>query len=935
MKLSLNKTILLITVVLALFSQTVLAVPLAFPGAEGHGAYSVGGRGGDVYTVTNTTDSGAGSLREGIESATGPRTIVFAVSGLISLNDRLYVLNDNITIAGQTAPGDGICVSGHQFTFKASNLIVRFIRSRLGDETGQEDDSFSIQDGSHNVIMDHCSASWSVDEVFSCSTENQGAIDNVTVQWSIISEGLANSVHSKGSHSYGALIRGCYGAKYTYHHNLFAHCNSRMPRPGNYDVNDYISDPLGLEFDFRNNVIYNWGGICPGYDADSDSATRMNFVGNYAFAGPNGTNGYLYDPGCKHFQGYFEGNYLGGSIPGDQYTLCNWTGFSAGEKAAWIQPVPFSTGPIVTDIAPYAYDKVLGHAGASFARDSVDARIVNEVLTGTGSVIDDEDEVGGWPAYNSTAAPTDTDLDGMPDAWETANGLNPSVADNNGYDLDVDYTNLEVYLNSLVAHLWGEWDTPPEAATIVSPADAATDVALTADLVWNAGARAFSHDVYFGTDPTPDAGEFMGNQTATTYDPGILSSYTTYYWAIDEVNSWGTTIGPVWSFTTGELEFDPPTPDPATFAIAPTADSGSAISMTATAGSDASGPVEYLFTETSGNSGGDSSNWQTGTSYTDTGLTESTQYTYTVTMRDGLGNTGAASSPANATTDSCTASDKVQFIYTQTDASTGSGTLSGCVDFTSIGGPGSLYVTGVMPAPTINQKGSAMSVPAGMVGYINAQGDAEQGISNNGVHLGWSGDATLSGSYGGSTYSVTVPLLVPDTAPWDYEYEYKLTDDYPSNDVSGGAVRFAGWIGADGYGHRHTAATVALTTGADTLTINNFLATLGQYAYDDVTVPDTLGITAGCREGATFNDAMYVDEVTFSGTLDIGDLSSTSDEFDPPTPDPATFAVAPAAISDTAISMTSTTGTDVSGPVQYYFDAFDCFNAIHLHGYNA
>ena len=223
----------------------------------------------------------------------------------------------------------------------------------------------------------------------------------------------------------------------------------------------------------------------------------------------------------------------------------------------------------------------------------------------------------------------------------------------------------------------------------------------------------------------------------------------------------------------------------------------------------------------------------------------------------------------------CTASGRVQFTYTQTDASTGSGTLSGCVDFTSVGGPSGLYVTGVMPAATIHQKGTALPVPTGMVGYINAQGSANPGIGNNGVHLGWSGEAILSGSYAGKTYVVTVPLVVPDTAPWDYEYEFKLTDDYPSNDVSGGSVRFAGWIGADGYGHRHTADTVALTTGADTLTINNFLDQVGEYAYDDNGVPDTLGITAGCREGATFNDAMYVDEVTFSGKLVIGDVSVT------------------------------------------------------------
>jgi pectate lyase len=223
------------------------AQQLAFPTAEGFGAYSLGGRGGDVYTVSNINDSGEGSLREGIQSATGPRTIVFAVSGLIKLKSTLKVDKDYITIAGQTAPGDGICLRDACFQISADHVIVRYIRSRLGDEAGREADAISITSG-YNIIMDHCSASWSVDECFSCSTGDKDKIDSVTVQWSIISEALNNSIHEKGSHSYGALIRGCYGAKYSYHHNLFAHNRSRNPRPGNYDENTYLLDSDGLLF---------------------------------------------------------------------------------------------------------------------------------------------------------------------------------------------------------------------------------------------------------------------------------------------------------------------------------------------------------------------------------------------------------------------------------------------------------------------------------------------------------------------------------------------------------------------------------------------------------------------------------------------------------------------------------------------------------------
>jgi hypothetical protein len=317
------KKILLVTgfIVISFLGANAMALVPAFPGAEGFGAYALGGRGGDVYHVTNLYDNGAGSLRYGISSAGGtsstPRTIVFDVSGTIPLASAINVNKSYITIAGQTAPGDGICIRDHRINVKASNLVIRYIRSRLGDESLTEEDGIWIQNGS-NIIMDHISASWSVDEVFSCSTDtNNPLLTNVTVQWSIISEALNHSIHGKGDHGYGALIRGCHDEKFTYHHNLWAHNASRNPRPGNYDStvsggNPYWDDPCGLLFDFRNNVIYNWEGSRPGYDADLDSICRYNYVGNWAKAGVNGTNGYLYSAGCKYFRAYYTGNYCDG-----------------------------------------------------------------------------------------------------------------------------------------------------------------------------------------------------------------------------------------------------------------------------------------------------------------------------------------------------------------------------------------------------------------------------------------------------------------------------------------------------------------------------------------------------------------------------------------------------------------------------------------------
>ena len=329
---------------------------LSFPGAEGFGAHAMGGRGGDVFTVTNLNDSGAGSLREGIESATGSRAIVFAVSGLIRLKSTLEVDRDYITIAGQSAPGDGICLRDAALEVKADHVVIRYIRSRLGDEGGKQSDAISISSG-HHIILDHCSASWSVDECFSCSTGDAGEIDNVTVQWSIISEALNNSIHHKGPHGYGALIRGCYGAKYSYHHNLFAHNKSRNPRPGNYDRNPSHLDPEGLQFDFRNNVMYNWDGSRPGYDADSESVCRYNYVNNYGKPGPDSDkSGWAYSAGCKLFKAYYSGNHFFGNIPEDPWSLVDFgDDWTEAEMAQYKQISQFSTGSIVTETAEDAY----------------------------------------------------------------------------------------------------------------------------------------------------------------------------------------------------------------------------------------------------------------------------------------------------------------------------------------------------------------------------------------------------------------------------------------------------------------------------------------------------------------------------------------------------------------------------------------------------
>lgn len=493
------------------------AQQLAFPTAEGFGAYSQGGRGGDVYHVTNLDDNGAGSLRYGIDNASGPRTIVFDISGTIILESRLRVDHDYITIAGQTAPGDGICLKDYSLEVRADHVIVRYLRVRLGDESAQESDAISIVSG-NNIIVDHCSAGWSVDEVLSCSTGDRDKIDKVTVQWCIISEGLNESVHTKGEHSYGALIRGCYGAQYSYLHNLFAHNRSRNPRPGNYDYNTHLLDPLGLQFDFRNNVMYNWDGNRPGYDADSESVCRYNYVGNYGKPGPDSDRtGYAYDVGSTHFRAYYSGNYFYGSIPTNQWSLVNFSGFSAAEIAAYKKAIPFSTGPVKTLSALDAYATVMAHVGASLKRDSADDRVIGDVQSGTGSIIDSQAEVGGWPELLASPAPSDTDQDGMPDVWENNNGLDPGdPADRNDDSRGNGYTNLEEYLNELVNELPVWYYLQVNSGSGTGAYAEGTEVEISAKKMW--GGLEFD---YWSGDTTYLADPRSETTTVTIPSSGI------------------------------------------------------------------------------------------------------------------------------------------------------------------------------------------------------------------------------------------------------------------------------------------------------------------------------------------------------------------------------------------------------------------------------
>ena len=421
---------------------------VAFPGAEGAGRFARGGRGGSVIRVTNLEDSGPGSLRAAIE-AEGPRTIVFDVGGTIRLKKPLVVRNGQVTVAGQTAPGGGIAVRDRAFEIEADDVVVRHIRARLGDESGVESDALTIGKG-RRIIVDHVSASWSVDETLSSGSDYKTPKDDlrdVTVQWSIISESLRKSVHAKGEHGYGSLLRGGRGAKMSFHHNLWAHHAARMPRPGNYLPPP--EDSVGAFYDFRSNVFYNWGGSYSGYNADSgEKASRAfyNFVDNAYRTGPDSKKPVAFDERNPIARAWFAGNSMNGAVPKDPWSLV-----SGRTDAGYRLPGPIAMPPVSRDPAPRAFERVLAGAGASLVRDAADARVVESVRRGSGRLIDSQKEVGGWPELARGTPWRDGDGDGMPDDWESRNRLDPADPADGNADRDGDgFTELEEWLNSLV-----------------------------------------------------------------------------------------------------------------------------------------------------------------------------------------------------------------------------------------------------------------------------------------------------------------------------------------------------------------------------------------------------------------------------------------------------------------------------------------------------
>jgi len=440
---------------------------LAFATAEGYGRFARGGRGGRVIEVTNLNDSGPGSLRAAVE-VEGPRTVVFNVSGLITLESKLVIrkTNSNLTIAGQTAPGKGICIRKFNFGMMgASNVIIRYLRVRPGNISGTTLDGMGMA-SSDNCIIDHCSISWTLDEAFS----SRGA-HNITLQRTLISEALNEAGHKRyppgTQHGYAASIGGDIGS---FHHNLLAHCAGRnWSLAGGLDKAGFYTGRL----DIRNNVVYNWK-----HRATDGGAHEVNFVNNYYKPGPSTRTFHALNAqygGFKGSQRYFiEGNVMVGRFgvtnqKAGRIATTERGGTLPTNYSPWAE-APFFEPHIKTHSAHESYDNVLANVGCnSPSLDEHDQRVIHEVRDGAAKfkgaktdlpgLPDSQDDVGGWEDYPVVHRPAnwDTDRDGMPDDWEKTHGLNPSDAADGNSDRDGDgYPNLEEYLGWLV----GEFGAP-------------------------------------------------------------------------------------------------------------------------------------------------------------------------------------------------------------------------------------------------------------------------------------------------------------------------------------------------------------------------------------------------------------------------------------------------------------------------------------------
>ncbi|MBN1352616.1 T9SS type A sorting domain-containing protein [candidate division KSB1 bacterium] len=521
----------LLSLILLYFSTTVvLSQQLAFPGAEGFGRFAQGGRGGDVYHVTTLENDGPGSLRYGIETASGPRTIMFDIAGNIELLSTLKIRSDKMTIAGQSAPGSGICIQGYGVSVSADDIIIRHIRVRPGDKfadpnnpAGFDGDAVNLQ--GNNIIADHLSASWAIDENLSSSKTSW---NNLTFQSCIIAECLHKSViNPDDGHSMGSLIK-IQGsdANATLLGNIYIHNDNRNPAIGGYDGTEY------LQIDFRNNLLYNDRAF--GYSTGMSHQIDLNYIGNYIISGS--ATHYAHTPIAFHAH---ESNHVHIFQAGNKIDR-NRDGIFNGVNNGWgmfydtwvAHELPFELPVEITYSADQTLEIALADAGAiPWQRDEVDVRLINHIKQGTGQVIDSQEQVGGYQSIDVITRPPDwdSDNDGMPDEFEILMGFNPEDSTDGNGDADNDgYTNLEAYLNSLCVH--PEFIYPPAELT------AHTVSGTQIDLGWKSVASNFTHfSIERSTEPTQGYAEIQTTEL-THFSDTNLTPATNYFYRVRAIS---------------------------------------------------------------------------------------------------------------------------------------------------------------------------------------------------------------------------------------------------------------------------------------------------------------------------------------------------------------------------------------------------------------
>lgn len=853
------------------------AIP-AFPGAQGFGANATGGRGGTVYHVTNLNDSGTGSFRDAVSSPN--RIVVFDVGGVINISSKLGI-SANITIAGQTAPGGIVIYKNATSLTPSSNVIIRYVTFRQGVNGASGDKSLAMMNGA-NIMLDHLSVMWGRWDTFGITADSGKSASDITFQDCILGEAI-------NPQNFGGLIDG--QRKITLARNLFINNNSRNPK-GKADL-QYI-----------NNVIYNWGGngYCCGH---SSAPWYQDLINNYFVAGPSSDIGNMLVQATSTDMVYMSGNYCdtdkadatgSGKPEGRTLLPSDFAPYgSAGTvptftTSAYNVPIV----PVSTMSAADSFPYVLSGVGNSLLRDSVDVRLVNQTKSlGTqGAIIYSEADVGGQPAMTGGTRPTDSDNDGMPDFFETALGLNPAVADNNG-DYDGDgYTNIEHYIN---------WLAGPHARVI---GGSYIDVGLAQ---YTGG--------YATTATYTVSGATHGTVTLLSDGKTARFTPTTGYAGLAEfsftVNDGRSATFKVNMLVEGSSAPIPLTPDPMTWASAPAAAGLTSITMTATTAAS-SGGVEYYFTNTAGS--GHDSGWQASATYMDTSLVPATTYTYTAKARDKTDTSKVTvPSPAmSATTRSipAIAAPGAYWLFDET---------SGSVAYDYIGTSDGTLLGTPQPSWTVGQYGNCASfVNTTQSVYVPSNPAIDFSTESFSISMWAKQPSSYSGQYElflkGTTGSGVWPgsgnryeLYRKDTT-----FRFAIDDNTTKSELSvaSSTVCNGNWM--------HIVAVRDTASKLLRLYVNGTqIATLTDATALTISQTEPLYIGWAMSPGAVDDLRIYRYALTADQVAAIYIGAGVPDTA-APLPNTMTWAVAPHATSYDSVAMTATTATDISG-VEYYF----------------